>query len=70
MPFVDVTPVNDDDTLITVVWLLGMTQAINLIDGLDGLAAASSPSAHWRSSIYTFGWRTDGSAALTTQRSV
>ncbi len=25
--------------LITVVWLLGMTQAINLIDGLDGLAA-------------------------------
>ncbi len=25
--------------LITVLWLLGMTQAINLIDGLDGLAA-------------------------------
>ena len=25
--------------LVTVVWLLGMTQAINLIDGLDGLAA-------------------------------
>ncbi|MEM9042598.1 MAG: MraY family glycosyltransferase [Actinomycetota bacterium] len=25
--------------LITILWLLGMTQAINLIDGLDGLAA-------------------------------
>jgi UDP-GlcNAc:undecaprenyl-phosphate GlcNAc-1-phosphate transferase len=25
--------------LVTVLWLLGMTQAINLIDGLDGLAA-------------------------------
>jgi len=25
--------------LITVLWLLGMSQAINLIDGLDGLAA-------------------------------
>jgi UDP-GlcNAc:undecaprenyl-phosphate GlcNAc-1-phosphate transferase len=25
--------------LITVLWLVGMTQAINLIDGLDGLAA-------------------------------
>jgi UDP-GlcNAc:undecaprenyl-phosphate GlcNAc-1-phosphate transferase len=36
--------------LITVLWLLGMTQAINLIDGLDGLAAASSPSAPARSS--------------------
>ena len=26
-------------SLFTVMWLLGMTQAINLIDGLDGLAA-------------------------------
>jgi len=25
--------------LVTLLWLLGMTQAINLIDGLDGLAA-------------------------------
>jgi UDP-GlcNAc:undecaprenyl-phosphate GlcNAc-1-phosphate transferase len=25
--------------LVTVLWLVGMTQAINLIDGLDGLAA-------------------------------
>jgi UDP-GlcNAc:undecaprenyl-phosphate GlcNAc-1-phosphate transferase len=40
VPFVDVFTVSDDWVLlITVVWLLGMTQAINLIDGLDGLAA-------------------------------
>jgi len=30
---------SDLQPLVTVLWLLGMTQAINLIDGLDGLAA-------------------------------
>ena len=40
LPFVGVFTVSDDwILLITVVWLLGMSQAINLIDGLDGLAA-------------------------------
>ena len=41
IPFVDQTPLLSDDwiPLITVLWLLGITQAINLIDGLDGLAA-------------------------------
>ncbi|HEY7627784.1 MAG TPA: MraY family glycosyltransferase [Ilumatobacteraceae bacterium] len=40
VPFVDVFTVSDDWVLlVTVVWLLGMSQAINLIDGLDGLAA-------------------------------
>lgn len=29
----------DLQPLVTVLWLLGITQAINLIDGLDGLAA-------------------------------
>ena len=28
--------------LVTVLWLIGMTQAINLIDGLDGLATGIS----------------------------
>src|SRR4029079_1003346 len=38
LPFVGVFTVSDDwILLITVVWLLGMSQAINLIDGLDGL---------------------------------
>lgn len=30
---------NDWIPIVTVMWLLGMTQAVNLIDGLDGLAA-------------------------------
>jgi UDP-GlcNAc:undecaprenyl-phosphate GlcNAc-1-phosphate transferase len=38
-PFLDVFILpNDWIPLITVFWLLGMTQSINLIDGLDGLA--------------------------------
>jgi UDP-GlcNAc:undecaprenyl-phosphate GlcNAc-1-phosphate transferase len=40
VPFLDVFILSDDWVpLFTVLWLLGMTQAINLIDGLDGLAA-------------------------------
>lgn len=40
VPFVDVFILSDQWVpLITVLWLLGMTTAINLIDGLDGLAA-------------------------------
>jgi UDP-GlcNAc:undecaprenyl-phosphate/decaprenyl-phosphate GlcNAc-1-phosphate transferase len=40
LPLVDVYLLaNEWVPLITIVWLLGMTQAINLIDGLDGLAA-------------------------------
>ena len=40
VPFLDVYVLTADWVpLVTVVWLLGMTQAINLIDGLDGLAA-------------------------------
>ncbi|NND75497.1 MAG: undecaprenyl/decaprenyl-phosphate alpha-N-acetylglucosaminyl 1-phosphate transferase [Ilumatobacter sp.] len=40
VPYLGTTLLSDDLTpLITVLWLLGMTQAVNLIDGLDGLAA-------------------------------
>jgi UDP-GlcNAc:undecaprenyl-phosphate GlcNAc-1-phosphate transferase len=41
VPFYDVIILSEGDwtPLVTVLWLLGMTQAINLIDGLDGLAA-------------------------------
>ncbi len=40
VPFYDVLILSGDWTpLITALWLLVMTQAINLIDGLDGLAA-------------------------------
>ena len=40
LPFIDVFILSDEwIPLVTVLWLLGMTTAINLIDGLDGLAA-------------------------------
>ena len=40
MPFLDVLVLSDDwIPLVTVLWILGISQAINLIDGLDGLAA-------------------------------
>ena len=40
VPFYDVIILSSDwKPLVTVLWLLVMTQAINLIDGLDGLAA-------------------------------
>ncbi len=40
IPFLDVFQISNDwIPIITVLWLLVMTQAINLIDGLDGLAA-------------------------------
>ena len=40
LPFLDVFVLSNDwIPLITVVWVLGLSSAINLIDGLDGLAA-------------------------------
>ena len=40
VPLLGVIQLSDDwIPIVTVVWLLVMTQAINLIDGLDGLAA-------------------------------
>ncbi len=40
IPFAGLVNLSPDlSALITVVWVLGMTQAVNLIDGLDGLAA-------------------------------
>lgn len=40
VPFLGVVQLSNDwIPIVTVVWLLGMVQAVNLIDGLDGLAA-------------------------------
>lgn len=40
IPFIGVLQLSNDWVpIVTVVWLLAMTQAVNLIDGLDGLAA-------------------------------
>lgn len=40
VPFLDVFVLSDEwIPIITILWVLGMSQAVNLIDGLDGLAA-------------------------------
>ncbi|HEX9258414.1 MAG TPA: MraY family glycosyltransferase [Acidimicrobiales bacterium] len=40
IPFLEVVAIGSElAPLVTVLWLLGMANAINLIDGLDGLAA-------------------------------
>lgn len=40
VPFLDVFVLSNDwIPIITILWLMGMSQAVNLIDGLDGLAA-------------------------------
>ena len=38
----DLSPTSRSSPLVTVLWLVGMSQAINLVDGLDGLAAGAS----------------------------
>ena len=40
IPFLEVVAIGSDfAALVTVLWVLGMANAVNLIDGLDGLAA-------------------------------
>jgi UDP-GlcNAc:undecaprenyl-phosphate GlcNAc-1-phosphate transferase len=40
IPFLDLVVLGPDlQPLVTVLWVLGMANAVNLIDGLDGLAA-------------------------------
>ena len=40
LPYLGVTVLSDDlKPLVTVLWLVGMTTVVNLIDGLDGLAS-------------------------------
>ena len=60
-PFVDVFVLSNDwIPLFTVLWLLGMTQAINLIDGLDGLAAGIVAIASTAFFIYSRDMGMDG----------
>lgn len=55
VPFLDVFILSGDwQPVITVMWLLGMTQAINLIDGLDGLAAGIVAIAASAFFLYAF----------------
>jgi len=56
IPFYDVLILPSDwIPLVTVLWLLGMTQAINLIDGLDGLAAGITAIA--AAGFFLYAWK-------------
>lgn len=56
IPFLDVFILSGDwQPVITVLWLLGMTQAINLIDGLDGLAAGIVAIA--AAAFFLYSWK-------------
>ena len=55
LPFLEVTILSDDlIPLVTVLWLLGMSQAINLIDGLDGLAGGIVAIAEGTFFLYAY----------------
>ena len=58
VPFLDVVALGQDFTpLVTVLWLIVMANAINLIDGLDGLAAGIVAIAS--GSFFLYGQRLD-----------
>jgi UDP-GlcNAc:undecaprenyl-phosphate GlcNAc-1-phosphate transferase len=55
LPFLDVFQLgNDWIPMFTVLWLLVMTQSVNLIDGLDGLAAGIVAIASSSFFVYSF----------------
>ncbi len=55
LPFLDVFQLgNDWVPMFTVLWLLVMTQSVNLIDGLDGLAAGIVAIASSSFFVYSF----------------
>jgi UDP-GlcNAc:undecaprenyl-phosphate GlcNAc-1-phosphate transferase len=55
VPFLDVFQLgNDWIPMFTVLWLLVMTQSVNLIDGLDGLAAGIVAIASTSFFIYSY----------------
>ena len=63
LPFLDVFQLGDDWVpIITILWLMGMSQAVNLIDGLDGLAAGIVAIA--AASFFLYSRRLDDLGAL------
>jgi UDP-GlcNAc:undecaprenyl-phosphate GlcNAc-1-phosphate transferase len=58
VPFLGVFSLTPDlSTFITVMWVVGMANAINLIDGLDGLAAGITAIA--AGAFFLYAWRLD-----------
>jgi UDP-GlcNAc:undecaprenyl-phosphate GlcNAc-1-phosphate transferase len=65
VPFLDVVALGQDLTpLVTVLWLIVMANAINLIDGLDGLAAGIVAIAS--GAFFLYGQRLDQLGLLAT----
>ena len=63
VPFLDVFVLSNDwIPLLTILWLMGMSQAVNLIDGLDGLAAGIVAIA--AASFFLYSRRLDDLGAL------
>lgn len=63
VPFLDAFVLSNDwIPLITILWLMGMSQAVNLIDGLDGLAAGIVAIA--AASFFLYSRRLDDLGAL------
>ncbi|MGH2751729.1 MAG: glycosyltransferase family 4 protein [Actinomycetota bacterium] len=55
LPGGDVLALSDDvSVLLTIVWLVAMINAVNLVDGLDGLAAGIVAIASASFFVYTF----------------
>ena len=70
IPFVDLLGISPDlAPLLTVIWVAGMANAINLIDGLDGLAAGIVAIAAGAFFLYTLQIGPD-SAGLLSETSV
>ena len=56
VPFLGFTVLPPDlSALVSVLWVVGMANAVNLIDGLDGLAAGIVAIAS--GSFFLYGWR-------------
>jgi UDP-GlcNAc:undecaprenyl-phosphate/decaprenyl-phosphate GlcNAc-1-phosphate transferase len=63
VPFLGFTVLPPDlSALITVLWVVGMANAVNLIDGLDGLAAGIV--AIGAGSFFLYGWQLNEAGVL------
>lgn len=65
VPFLGIFSLSPDlSAFITVLWVVGMANALNLVDGLDGLAAGVTAIA--AGSFFLYGLRLDGVGVLAT----
>jgi UDP-GlcNAc:undecaprenyl-phosphate GlcNAc-1-phosphate transferase len=64
LPGVGVISLSPDlSAILTVIWTLAVINAVNLIDGLDGLAAGVATIA--AGTLFVYAWRTSGGVATT-----